>query len=369
MSHEPETFQLIFFQTLASDPRMKSSVELHQSLLTVHVFSKAEIGHGSLLSTPLVLRDGMVFSDVNSSVGRTPLIELKRLDTLGARVFVKMESRNPCGSVKDRVGVALIDDAEKRGVLKPGATLIEPTSGNTGIALAFAAAAKGYRLTLTMPEHISRERVAFLRMLGAEIVFTPGALMREAVRKAEELLAATPGAIMLQQFKNPANPEIHRRTTAEEIWSDTGGEVDVFVSGVGTGGTITGVGEVLKARRPGCRVVAVEPAAAAVLSGKPPGSHHLPGLGAGFVPEILNRAIIDEIIAVTEEQAVRAQLDLAHREGIAAGMSSGAALVAALAIAGRPGSAGKRIVVVLPDGGERYAGSPVFNEIARSIGG
>ena len=302
-------------------------------------------------------------------MGRTPLIELKRLDTFGARVFVKMESRNPCGSVKDRVGVALIEDAEQRGILKPGATLIEPTSGNTGIALAFVAAAKGYRLKLTMPEHISQERVAFLRMLGAEIVFTPGALMREAVRKAEEILAATPGAVMLQQFKNPANPEIHRRTTAEEIWSDTGGEVDVFVAGVGTGGTITGVGEVLKARRPACRVVAVEPAGAAVLSGKPPGQHHLPGLGAGFVPEILNRAIIDEIIAVTEEQAVRAQLNLARREGIAAGMSSGAALVAALAIADRPGTAGKRIVVVLPDGGERYAGSPVFNEIARSAAG
>jgi cysteine synthase A len=219
-----------------------------------------------------------------------------------------------------------------------------------------------------MPEHISQERVAFLRMLGAEIVFTPGALMREAVRKAEQIVSQTPGAVMLQQFKNPANPEVHRRTTAEEIWSDTGGEVDVFVSGVGTGGTITGVGEVLKARRPSCRVVAVEPAGAAVLSGRPAGPHHLPGLGAGFVPEILNRAIIDEVIAVTEEQAVRAQLELAHREGIAAGMSSGAALVAALAIAARAGSAGKRIVAVLPDGGERYAGSPVFNEIVRALG-
>lgn len=311
----------------------------------------------------------MMFSDVIQSVGRTPLIELKRLDTGGARVFVKMESRNPCGSVKDRVGVALIEDAEARGILKPGATLIEPTSGNTGIALAFAAAAKGYGLKLVMPEHISQERVAFLRMLGAEIVFTPGSLMREAVRKAEQILAESPGAVMLQQFKNPANPEIHRRTTAEEIWSDTGGEVDVFVSGVGTGGTITGVGEVLKARRPSCRVVAVEPAGAAVLSGRPPGPHHLPGLGAGFVPEILNRSVIDQVFPVTEEQAVRAQLSLARREGIAAGMSSGAALVAALSIASGPGGTGKRIVVVLPDGGERYAGSPVFNEIARSLTG
>jgi cysteine synthase A len=193
--------------------------------------------------------------------------------------------------------------------------------------------------------------------------------MREAVRKAEELVAAKPGAVMLQQFRNPANPEIHRRTTAEEIWADTGGEVDVFVSGVGTGGTITGVGEVLKARRPGCRVVAVEPAGAAVLSGRSAGSHHLPGLGAGFIPEILNRAVIDEVVPVTEEQAVTAQLQLAHLEGIAAGMSSGAALAAALSIAARAGSAGKRIVVVLPDGGERYAGSPVFNEIARAVGG
>jgi cysteine synthase A len=310
----------------------------------------------------------MLFPDVVQSVGRTPMVQLKRLDTSGAHIFVKMESRNPCGSVKDRVGAALVEDAERRGLLKPGAMLIEPTSGNTGIALAFVAAAKGYRLTLTMPEHISQERVAFLRMLGAKIVFTPGALMREAVKKAEELLAATPGAVMLQQFRNAANPEIHRRTTAEEIWTDMGGEVDVFVAGVGTGGTITGVGEVLKARRPACIVVAVEPASAAVLSGRAPGPHHLPGLGAGFVPEILNRAIIDEIVTVTEEQAVRAQLELATREGLAAGMSSGAALHAALTLARRPGMAGKRFVVILPDGGERYANNAVFTEIARRVG-
>jgi cysteine synthase A len=306
----------------------------------------------------------MIFTDVTQSVGRTPLVAITRLELGGARLLVKLESRNPCGSVKDRVGIALIEDAERRGVLTPGATLIEPTSGNTGIALAFGAAAKGYRLILTMPEHISQERVAFLRMLGAKIVFTPGSLMRESVVKAEQILAETPGAVMLQQFKNPANPEVHRRTTAEEIWADTGGEVDVFVAGVGTGGTITGVGEVLKARRPGCRIVAVEPAGAAVLSGRAAGAHHLPGLGAGFVPEILNRAIIDEVIAVTEEQAVGAQLALARREGIAAGMSSGAALAAALIVAGRPGMAGKRIVVILPDGGERYAGNAVFKEIA-----
>jgi cysteine synthase len=310
----------------------------------------------------------MLFSDVAQSVGRTPLVELRRLDTAGAHVLVKMESRNPCGSVKDRVGAALVEDAERRGVLKPGALLVEPTSGNTGIALAFIAAAKGYRLTLTMPEHISQERVAFLRMLGATIEFTPGALMREAVKKAEELVARTPGAVMLQQFRNPANPEVHRRTTAEEIWADTSGEVDVFVAGVGTGGTITGVGEVLKARRPGCRVVAVEPAGAAVLSGRPPGPHHLPGLGAGFVPEILNRAVIDDVAVVTEEQAVRAQVALARREGIAAGMSSGAALHAALELAQRADMKGKRIVVVLPDGGERYANNAVFTEFARRVG-
>jgi cysteine synthase A len=309
----------------------------------------------------------MLFSDIAQSVGRTPMVELRRLDAGGAKIFVKLEARNPCGSVKDRVGVALVEDAEKRGVLKPGAMLVEPTSGNTGIALAFVAAAKGYKLTLVMPERISQERVAFLRMLGAEIVFTPGTLMREAVAKAEEIVAATPGTVMLQQFKNPANPDVHRRTTAEEIWTDLGGEVDGFISGVGTGGTITGVGEVLKARRPTCRVVAVEPAGAAVLSGRPPGAHHLPGLGAGFVPEILNRALIDEVVAVSEEQAVRAQLQLARKEGIAAGMSSGAALYAALVVARRAEMAGKRIVVVLPDGGERYASNGVFAEIARKV--
>jgi cysteine synthase A len=229
------------------------------------------------------------------------------------------------------------------------------------------AAAKGYRLKLTMPEHISRERVAFLRMLGAEIVFTPGSLMREAVRKAEEIVSENPDAVMLQQFRNPANPEIHRRTTAEEIWADAGGDIDVLVSGVGTGGTITGVGEVLKARRPTCRVVAVEPAGAAVLSGCRPGSHHLPGLGAGFIPEILNRDVIDEVVPVTEEQAVRIQLQLARREGIAAGMSSGAALFAALLVARRPGMTGKRFVVILPDGGERYATNEVFAEIMRAV--
>jgi cysteine synthase A len=310
----------------------------------------------------------MILPDVIQSVGHTPLVALRRLDTGGASVFVKIESRNPCGSVKDRVGVALVEDAERRGALAPGAMLVEPTSGNTGIALAFVAAAKGYRLTLTMPEHISKERVAFLRMLGAEIVFTQGSLMREAVRRAEEIVAKTPGAVMLQQFNNPANPEIHRRTTAEEIWTDMEGNVDFFVAGVGTGGTITGVGEVLKARRPSCKVVAIEPSGAAILSeGRVAGCHHLPGLGAGFVPEILNQDIIDEVVAVSEEQAVRTQLKLARSEGVAAGMSGGAALYAALSLAQRPGMAGKRFVVVLPDGGERYAANPVFQDIASKV--
>jgi cysteine synthase len=309
----------------------------------------------------------MIFSAITESVGKTPLVEIKRLDTRGARLFVKLESRNPCGSVKDRVGVALVEDAERRGVLAPGATLVEPTSGNMGIALAFVAAAKGYRLVLTMPEVISKERVAFLRMLGAQIVFTPGSLMREAVQKAEAIVRETPGAVMLQQFNNPANPEVHRRTTAEEIWADMAGDIDVFVAGVGTGGTITGVGEVLKARRPGCRVIAVEPAGAAVLSGGPARAHHLPGIGAGFIPEILNRAVIDEVLAVTEEQAIRAQLELARREGIAAGISSGAALAAALTVAARPEFAGKRFVVVLPDGGERYAASPILADALRKL--
>jgi cysteine synthase A len=309
----------------------------------------------------------VILPHVIESVGHTPLVALRRLDTAGASVFVKMESRNPCGSVKDRVGAALVEDAERSGRLAPGAMLVEPTSGNTGIALAFVAAAKGYRLTLTMPEHISRERVAFLKMLGATIVFTPGSLMREAVRKAEEIVVSTAGAVMLQQFNNPANPEIHRRTTAEEIWADTGGDVDFFIAGVGTGGTITGVGEVLKARRPSCRIVAVEPSGAAVLSGEAPGPHYLPGLGAGFVPEILNPDVIDEVVAVTEEQAVRTQLTLARREGIAAGMSSGAALYAALSLAHRPGMARKRFVVVLPDGGERYATNEIFKQIASKV--
>jgi cysteine synthase A len=310
----------------------------------------------------------MLYPDITKTVGGTPLVELHRLSPRnGARVLVKLESRNPCGSVKDRVGVALVEDAERRGKIGPGGTLVEPTSGNTGLALAFTAAAKGYKLVLTMPERISEERVAFLKFLGAEVVLTPGSLMREAVREAEEIVTRTPGALMLQQFRNPANAEVHRRTTAEELWADTDGEVDAFVAGVGTGGTITGVGEVLKQRRPGVHIVAVEPATAAVLSGREPGHHYLPGLGAGFIPEVLNRAVIDEVAAVTEETALRAQVLLARQEGISVGLSSGAALSVALSVADRPEMAGKTVVAIMPDDGERYASNPVFLDLMKSL--
>jgi cysteine synthase A len=307
-----------------------------------------------------------IYASVVDTVGHTPLVELSRVARgLGARVVGKLEARNPAGSVKDRIGAALIEDAERRGLLKPGATLIEPTSGNTGIALAFVAASKGYRLLLTMPERMSKERVALLRYLGAEIVFTQGTLMRDAMTRAEELQREIPGSVILGQFRNPANPEIHRRTTAVEIWDDTAGAVDCLVAGVGTGGTITGVGEVLKQRKPGVRVVAVEPAKAAVLSGGRAGNHMIQGIGAGFVPEVLNRSILDEVIAVTEDAAFDSARRLAREEGILCGISCGAALWAALQVAGRPEMAGKMIVVVLPDTGERYVTTPLFDELAR----
>jgi cysteine synthase A len=308
-----------------------------------------------------------IFPSAVETVGKTPLVALGRVGRgLPGRLVGKLESHNPCGSVKDRIGVAMVDEAERSGRLKPGATLIEPTSGNTGIALAFVAAARGYRLIVTMPERMSAERAALLRYLGAEVVTTPGTLMREAVAKAEELRQQIPGALVLGQFSNPANPEIHRRTTAVEIWEDTGGEVDVFVAGVGTGGTITGVGEVLKQRKPGVQVVAVEPAKAAVLSGHAPSNHLIQGIGAGFVPPILNRSIIDEVIAVSEDEAFACARRLAREEGLLCGISSGAALAAGLAIAERPDSAGKLITVVLPDSGERYVSTPLFTELMGS---
>jgi cysteine synthase A len=309
----------------------------------------------------------VIFEDVTSSVGGTPMVELRRVGAkLPGRIVAKLEMRNPCGSVKDRVGVALIEDAEHRGVLRPGTTLVEATGGNTGIGLAFAAAIRGYRLVLTMPETMSTERVALLRHLGAEVVLTPGILMGDAVVRARQLVAEIPGSIMLDQFSNPASPEIHRKTTAVEIWNDTEGAIDVFVSAVGTGGTITGVGEALKERKPGVRVVAVEPAGAAVLSGRPAGNHQIPGIGVGFVPAVLNRAILDEVVAVTDEDAFEYTRRLAREEGILAGVSSGAALHAALVVASRHDAAGKMIVVLLADTGERYITTALFT--ARDAG-
>jgi cysteine synthase A len=303
----------------------------------------------------------VIFPDVTSTVGGTPLVELGRLaGGLPGRVVAKLEMRNPSGSVKDRLGLALIDDAERRGVLKPGMTLVESTGGNTGIGLAAVAAVRGYRLILTMPESMSTERVALLRHLGAEVVLTPGILMGEAVAEARRIAAGIPGALLLDQFANPANPEVHRRTTGPEIWEGTGGAVDVFVSAVGTGGTITGVGEVLKERKPAVRVVAVEPDGAAVLSGRPAGKHQMPGIGVGFVPEVLNQAVIDEIVAVTDDDALGTARRLAREEGILAGISSGAAAHAALGLAARPGAAGTTIVVLLADTGDRYVSSALM---------
>ncbi len=299
------------------------------------------------------------------TVGRTPLVDLGRVGRgLGARLVGKLEAHNPCGSVKDRIGVAMVLDAERAGKLPTGATIIEPSSGNTGIALAFVAAARGYRLIVCMPERMSSERQTLLRYLGAEVVTTPGTLMRDAVAKAEELRRQIPGSVVLGQFSNPANPEIHRRTTAVEIWEDSDGAVDIFVAGVGTGGTITGVGEVLKEKKPSVQVVAVEPAKAAVLSGGSVGNHMIQGIGAGFVPPVLNRKVIDEVIAVSEDDAFACARRLAREEGILCGISSGAALAAALQVAKRPAAQGKMVVVVLADSGERYLSTPLFTELA-----
>jgi cysteine synthase A len=299
---------------------------------------------------------GRIYNSIVEARGNTPLVRLGRFgEGLAGILLVKMESFNPLNSVKCRIGAAMLDAAEREGKLGPGSTVIEPTSGNTGIGLAFACAARGYRLVLTMPETMSIERRKLAAMLGADVVLTSGKDgMCGSLRKARELLAQIPGSFMPLQFENPANPEIHRRTTAEEIWADTDGNVDCFVAGVGTGGTITGVGEVLKQRRPGVRIAAVEPDASPVLSGGRPGPHRIQGIGAGFVPKILNRGVIDEIVRVTNEDAFNTARELARLEGILAGISAGAALWAARAIAARPGNAEKTVVVILPDSGERY---------------
>jgi cysteine synthase A len=300
--------------------------------------------------------------DSSELIGNTPLVRLNRItEGAGAEILAKLESFNPLGSVKDRIGMAMIADAEEKHLLNKDSVVIEPTSGNTGVALAFVCAARGYRLILVMPDTMSLERRQILRILGAELVLTPGPEgMAGAVRKAEELTSATPNSFMPQQFKNPSNPEIHRLTTAEEIWNDTEGKVDILVSGVGTGGTITGVSEVIKARKPGFWTVAVEPAASPVLSGGKAGPHKIQGIGAGFVPAVLRTELIDEIIGVSNEDAGATTVRLAREEGILAGISSGAAAWAALQVARRPENRGKMIVVILPDTGERYLSTWVF---------
>ena len=308
---------------------------------------------------------GRVYDDIVDAIGDTPLVRLKNLAALEgvkAEILGKCEFFNPLGSVKDRIGMAMIDAAEKDGRIKPGATLIEPTSGNTGIALAFVAAAKGYRLILTMPDSMSLERRKMLLLLGAELELTPAEKgMKGAIVKAEELVKKTKGAIMLQQFENPANPDIHRRTTAEEIWADTGGNIDVLVSGIGTGGTLTGCAQVLKPRKADLKFVAVEPENSPILSGGTPGPHKIQGIGAGFVPSILDVGVIDEILKIGNETAFAMARKVAKTEGLAVGISSGAALAAAVELAGRGGMEGKVIVVLLPDFADRYLSTALFD--------
>jgi cysteine synthase len=309
-----------------------------------------------------------IAGNLTELIGNTPLLELAQYgkrEGLGASVVAKLEYFNPLSSVKDRIGFAMIKDAEERGLLKPGSIIVEPTSGNTGIALSFVAAAKGYKIILFMPETFSVERRALLKALGAELVLTPGTEgMKGAEKRAEEYAAATPNAFIPQQFKNPANPAIHRATTAEEIWRDTDGQVDVFVAGVGTGGTITGVGEILKKKNPNVKIIAVEPADSPVLSGGKPGPHKIQGIGPGFVPPVLNREVIDEIVQVKNEDAIATSRKLARTEGLLVGFSSGASVYAATQIAKRPEFAGKRIVALLPDTGERYLSTILYQDPA-----
>ncbi len=305
-----------------------------------------------------------VYDDVTSLVGNTPLVRLNRItDGAGATVLAKLEFYNPANSVKDRIGVSMIEAAERSGELKPGGTVVEATSGNTGIALAMVGAARGYKVVLTMPETMSRERRALLRAFGAELVLTPGSGgMKGAVDKAEEI-GRERGAVLVRQFANPANVEVHRRTTAEEIWADTDGTVDVVVAGIGTGGTITGVGQVLKERKPEVRIIAVEPAESPILSGGQPGPHKIQGLGANFVPEILDTSVYDEVIDIDADSAVQWARRAAAEEGLLVGLSSGAALKAAVDVAGRPENAGKTIVVVVPSFGERYLSTILYSDL------
>ncbi len=313
---------------------------------------------------------GRIYDDITQCVGNTPLIRLRRVvDDAKATVVAKMENFNPLWSVKDRIGVAMIDAGEKEGKIKPDTVIIEPTSGNTGIGLAFACAARGYRLIVTMPETMSLERRRLLKAFGAEIVLTPGDQgMRGAVQKAAEMTEQTPNSFMPMQFDNPANPEIHRKTTAEEIWRDTDGKIDILVCGVGTGGTITGCAEVLKKRKPGLKAIAVEPVTSPVITQKmagqeiKPGRHKIQGIGAGFIPGVLNTGVIDEVIQVTDDDSFAMARRLAKEEGMLCGISCGAAAHAALLVAQRPENAGKLIVVVLPDLGERYLSTPLFPE-------
>ena len=303
-----------------------------------------------------------IYADILEKIGRTPLVRISKLNRGNAEVLVKVESFNPAGSVKDRIAIGMIEAAEKAGKIAPGALIIEPTSGNTGIGLALVAAVKGYRLILTMPDTMSIERRKLLAAYGAELVLTEGALgMKGAIAKAEELAQTHPGSFIPQQFDNPANPEYHKHTTAEEIWQDVGGRVDAFVAGVGTGGTLTGVGEVLKARNPDVKLIAVEPSDSPVLSGGRPGPHKIQGIGAGFVPSVLDTQIIDEIFPVGAEDAGDTARAAAKREGLLVGISSGAALFAALELSRRPEYAGKRIIALLPDTGERYLSGWLFN--------
>ena len=302
------------------------------------------------------------FPDISSTMGSTPLVKLNALcKGLDADVFAKLEFFNPVGSVKDRIGVSMVNAAEKEGLIRDGTLIVEPTSGNTGIALAFVCAERDYRLCLTMPETMSIERRKLLSHLGADLVLTPGEKgMKGAIEKAKEILAAEKNAFMPDQFSNPANPEVHRKTTAEEIWNDTDGKVDIFVSGVGTGGTITGVSQVIKSRKPEFKAVAVEPAASPILSGGSPGPHKIQGIGAGFVPDVLDRTIIDDVVTVANEDAFETARALARKEGILCGISSGAAVWAAMEVAKREGSKGKQIVAILPSTGERYLSTDLF---------